>query len=82
MADPVQFVGGHAGRDVLADLSQGVGGELPATRIRSIVSASLTSGSPVRVLRPTYSGRAMLAGTLPRWGKPARVEHSRHVLRV
>src|SRR5579859_5875029 len=36
----------------------------PATRIRSMISGVLTSGSPVLgCLRPTYSGRVMSAGT-------------------
>ncbi len=36
----------------------------PATRMRAIVSASLTSGSPVFGYRlPTYSGGTMFAGT-------------------
>ena len=37
---------------------------LPATRIRSMISGVLTSGSPVlgRFL-PTYSGRVISAGT-------------------
>ena len=49
-----------------------------ATRIRAIVSASLTSGSPsVGCFLPTYSGRAMFAGTCrvgesrPGWSKVA-----------
>ena len=62
--DPVKLVGGDARRDVPADLGKRPGGERPATRIRSIVSASLTSGSPVLGTRlPTYSGVLMFAGT-------------------
>src|SRR6266705_6204364 len=62
----------------------------PATRIRSIVSASLTSGSPVFGCRlPTYSGTAMFAGTWrsgeirPGWSSVAMIwECSAHERRA
>ena len=78
MPDLVQVVGRDAGPDVAAYLFQRLGGEPAATRIRAIVSASLTSGSPsVGCFLPTYSGRTMFAGTCrvgesrPGWSKVA-----------
>ena len=84
MPDLIQVVGRDAGPDVAAHLFQRLGGEArQATRIRAIVSASLTSGSPsVGCFLPTYSGRAMFAGTCRIGGEPARVEQSGHVLGV
>ena len=66
VADPVELVGRDTRHDVASDLGQRLRGDAPATRIRSIVSASFTSGPVVRrpgAGRSTYSGRAMDAGT-------------------
>ena len=66
VADPVELVGGDARGDVARRPARGPGRRVAqATRIFSIVSASLTS-LPVNGAgagRSTYSGRAMESGT-------------------
>jgi hypothetical protein len=44
VADAVELVGGDTGLDVAATASSACAAIRPATRMRSIVSASLTSG--------------------------------------
>ena len=66
VADAVELVGGDPGGDVGADqLAAPRAASLPATRIRAMVSSSLTS-LPVNragAARSTYSGRAICSGT-------------------
>ena len=66
VADPVELVGGDArARRAGRPSCSACAASRPATRIRSIVSASLTSGpsNGAGAGRSTYSGRGMCAGT-------------------
>ncbi len=64
MPDLVELVGGDAGFTCRPTSASAWAAIRPATRIRSIVSASLTSGSPsFGNFLPTYSGRSIPAGT-------------------
>ena len=66
VADAIEFVCGDSGATLRPTSARAWAPSRPATRISSIVSASLTSGPTYGVTRdlPTYSGRAIDAGTV------------------
>ena len=80
---PVQFVGGDAGGDVLADLDQGLGRDLSGYAHSldrpGVLDVGLTQP---RALLADVLGSRDLRGNWAERGRSARVELDGHILRV